>query len=111
MGSATPLSSIPDKCACAPPRSVRYRRGSGQHGERHEVRFGRIDLDHKLKAWPSHRAADECGHQLGELLVPAGPAYAVWWRGTFRDRTRRRHAFAEFLFRAEQHLYSPLMAS
>ena len=51
-----------------------------------------------LKRGTSCRTADECWHYLGELLVPARLANSVWRNGIIRNWSRRRHAFAEFLF-------------
>ena len=42
--------------------------------------------------------ADECGHHMGELLVPARSANAVWRSGPVGDWARGWHALAEFLF-------------
>ena len=61
---------------------------------------------HELEARPSRGAADECGNHLGELLVLARLADAVWRSRPFRHRARRRNAFLELLFRTEQHLHS-----
>ena len=62
-----------------------------------------------LTAWSSCRAANEGGHHVGELLVLARSANAVWWRGTFRHRPRRWDAFIEFLLRAQQYLRSAVI--
>ena len=114
----TIYTGLPESARCVkggnlrarvPCRRFRYRRGSGRDGERYAVRTGRLDLDDEPEARPSRSAADERRNHVGELLVLARLANALWGRGTLRNRPRRRHAFLEFLFGAEQYLYSVVM--